>query len=69
VTVVSGLLNGTFLTVRITMLTAEVNIVATRRLWPSSFSLITEQPPDASRQAHSDGGEGLRVPPGRERQR
>lgn len=42
---VIGLLSLIYLAAHITLLAAEANVVATRRLWPRSFSLILEQPP------------------------
>ena len=39
-----GLLSWIYLAAHITLLAAEANIVATRRLWPRSFSLMIEQP-------------------------
>jgi len=33
-----------YLSAHITLLAAEGNVVATRRLWPRSFSLMIEQP-------------------------
>ena len=41
---VIGLLSFIYLAVHITLLAAEGNIVATRRLWPRSFSVVFEQP-------------------------
>jgi membrane protein len=41
---VIGLLSWIYLAAHITLLTAEVNVVATRRLWPRSFSMVIEQP-------------------------
>ncbi len=41
---VIGLLSWIYLGAHITLLTAEANVVATRRLWPRSFSLVIEQP-------------------------
>ena len=41
---VLGLLSWIYLAAHITLLAAEGNVVATRRLWPRSFSLIIEQP-------------------------
>jgi membrane protein len=41
---VIGLLSFIYLTVHITLLTAESNVVATRGLWPRSLSLFAEQP-------------------------
>ena len=41
---VIGLLSWIYLSAHITLLAAEGNI-ATRRLWPRSFSLVIEQPP------------------------
>jgi membrane protein len=49
---VIGLLSWIYLSAHITLLAAEGNVVATRRLWPRSFSLVIEQPPtDADRVA------------------
>jgi membrane protein len=49
---VIGLLSWIYLAAHVTLLAAEVNVVATRRLWPRSFSLVIEQPPtDADKQA------------------
>src|SRR5207344_2978677 len=49
---VIGLLSWIYLAAHITLLAAEANVVATRRLWPRSFSLVIEQPPtDADRKA------------------
>jgi membrane protein len=41
---VIGLLSWIYLTTHITLLAAEGNAVATRQLWPRSFSLVIEQP-------------------------
>jgi membrane protein len=41
---VIGLLSFIYLAVHITLLAAEANVVATRRLWPRSFSVVFEQP-------------------------
>jgi len=52
---VIGLLSWIYLAANITLLAAEGNVVATRRLWPRSLSLGAEQPPtDADRRALSD---------------
>jgi membrane protein len=49
---VIGLLSWIYLAAHITLFAAEVNVVATQRLWPRSFSLVIEQPPtDADMQA------------------
>jgi len=49
---VIGLLSWVYLAAHITLLAAEANVVAARRLWPRSFSLVIEQPPtDADRKA------------------
>jgi len=49
---VIGLLSWVYLSAHITLLAAEANVVATRRLWPRSFSIVIEQPPtDADRTA------------------
>lgn len=41
---VLGLLSWIYLGTHVTLLAAEGNVVATRRLWPRSFSVIIEQP-------------------------
>jgi membrane protein len=41
---VIGLLSWIYLAAHITLLAAEGNVVATRSLWPRSFSLMIEQP-------------------------
>jgi hypothetical protein len=41
---VIGLLSWIYLGAHITLRAAEANVVATRRLWPRSFSLMIEQP-------------------------
>lgn len=41
---VIGLLSWIYLAAHITLVAAEGNVVANRRLWPRSFSLILEQP-------------------------
>lgn len=41
---VIGLLSWIYLSAHITLLAAEANVVATRRLWPRSFSPLIEQP-------------------------
>jgi YihY family inner membrane protein len=41
---VIGLLSWIYLSAHITLLAAEANVVATRRLYPRSFSLVFEQP-------------------------
>jgi membrane protein len=41
---VIGLLSWIYLAAHITLLAAEANAVATRRLWPRSFSFMIEQP-------------------------
>ena len=41
---VIGLLSWVYLAAHISLLAAEANVVATRRLWPRSFSLMIEQP-------------------------
>ncbi len=49
---VIGLLSWIYLAAHVTLLAAEANVVATRRLWPRSFSVLSEQPPtDADRRA------------------
>ncbi len=42
--IVIGLLSWIYIAVTVTLLAAEINVVHARRLWPRSFSLITEQP-------------------------
>jgi uncharacterized BrkB/YihY/UPF0761 family membrane protein len=39
------LLSWIYLTAHIALLAAEANVVASRRLWPRSFSPVLEQPP------------------------
>lgn len=41
---VIGLLSWIYLAAHITLLAAEGNVVASRRLWPRSFSVVLEQP-------------------------
>jgi membrane protein len=41
---VIGLLSWIYLAAHVILLAAEANVVATRRLWPRSFSLVMEQP-------------------------
>jgi len=41
---VIGLLSFIYLAIHITLLAAEGNVVATRHLWPRSFSIVFEQP-------------------------
>jgi YihY family inner membrane protein len=41
---VIGLLSWIYLSAHIVLLAAEANVVATRRLWPRSFSMLVEQP-------------------------
>jgi membrane protein len=45
---VIGLLSWIYLAAHITLLAAEGNVVAARRLWPRSFSLMIEQPPTSA---------------------
>jgi YihY family inner membrane protein len=42
---VIGLLSWIYLGATIVLFCAEANVVATRRLWPRSFSMLLEQPP------------------------
>ena len=42
--IVIGLLSWIYLAAHITLLAAEGNVVATRHLWPRSFSVVFEQP-------------------------
>jgi YihY family inner membrane protein len=57
---VIGLLSWTYLAAHITLIAAEVNVVATRRLWPRSLSRTVEgpeepeEPPPASRGTRSN---------------
>jgi membrane protein len=54
---VIGLLSWIYLSAHITLLAAEGNVVATRRLWPRSFSLVIEQPPtEADKRAFTQRG-------------
>jgi membrane protein len=46
--VVIGLLSWIYLSAHILLLAAEGNVVATRRLWPRSLSLLGEQPATAA---------------------
>jgi membrane protein len=49
---VIGLLSFIYLSAHITLLAAEGNVVATRKLWPRSFSIVLEQPAtDADKRA------------------
>jgi membrane protein len=67
---VIGLLSWIYLSAHITLLAAEGNVVATRRLWPRSFSLMIEQPPtQADKRALHPARQGRRTPPGRDRER
>ncbi len=72
---VIGLLSWIYLAAHITLLAAEGNVVATRRLWPRSFSIAFEEPPtDADRRAliqrgrveerRQDQGIEVRIPAG-----
>jgi YihY family inner membrane protein len=42
--IVIGLLSWIYLGAMVTLLSAEINVVRARKLWPRSFSLIGEQP-------------------------
>jgi membrane protein len=42
--IVIGLLSWIYLAARITLLSAEINVVYARRLWPRSLSVLVEQP-------------------------
>jgi membrane protein len=42
--IVIGLLSWMYLGAMVTLLSAEINVVRAHRLWPRSFSLISEQP-------------------------
>ena len=48
---VIGLLSFIYLSVHVTLLAAEGNIVASRGLWPRSFSVGSEQPPTSADRA------------------
>ena len=48
---VIGLLSWVYLGAHILLLAAEANVVAARRLWPRSFSLLVEQPATAADRA------------------
>ncbi len=50
---VIGLLSWIYLAAHITLLAAEANVVATRQLWPRSFSLLIEQPATQADRARS----------------
>lgn len=45
---VIGLLSWIYLSAHITLLAAEGNVVASRHLWPRSFSIVLEQPPTSA---------------------
>jgi len=54
---VLGLLTWIYLATHITLLAAEGNVVANRRLWPRSFSIVVEQPAtDADKRALTQRG-------------
>lgn len=42
---VLGLLSWLYLAAQVVLLAAEGNVVAEKKLWPRSFSLIAQQPP------------------------
>jgi membrane protein len=42
--IVIGLLSWIYLAATVTLLSAEINVVRARRLWPRSLSLVSEQP-------------------------
>jgi membrane protein len=42
--IVIGLLTWLYIGANVTLLSAEINVVTKHRLWPRSFSVITEQP-------------------------
>jgi membrane protein len=42
--IVIGMLSWLYLAANVTLVSAEINVVASRRLWPRSFSVLTEQP-------------------------
>ena len=48
---VIGLLSWIYLSVHVMLLAAEANVVAARRLWPRSFSILVEQPATAADRA------------------
>ncbi len=39
-----GLLTWIYIAATVTLLAAEINVVAARRLWPRSFALLGEEP-------------------------
>jgi len=45
---VIGLLSFIYLSAHVMLLAAEGNVVASRRLWPRSFSIIVQEPPTAA---------------------
>jgi uncharacterized BrkB/YihY/UPF0761 family membrane protein len=56
---VIGLLSWIYLSVHTTLLAAEGNVVATRRLWPRSLSVAPDRPPtEADRRALTQQLEG-----------
>ena len=66
---VIGLLSWIYLAAHITLLAAEANVVATRRLWPRSFSLVIEQPPTEADRGPHPAHEGRTTPPRTRRSR
>ena len=55
--IVLGLLSYVYLAAHAILLSAEANVVAQRRLWPRSFSVIVEEPStDADRRALTQRG-------------
>jgi YihY family inner membrane protein len=42
--IVIGMLSWLYLAANVTLVSAEINVVRARRLWPRSFSLLSEQP-------------------------
>ena len=42
--IVIGMLSWLYLAANVTLLSAEINVVTSRKLWPRSFSLLGEQP-------------------------
>jgi len=64
-TTILAALSWIYLSAHITLLAAEGNVVATRRLWPRSFSLMIEQPAtQADKRRPHAARQGRRTPPG-----
>jgi membrane protein len=60
---VLGLLSWLYLAAQVVLLASEGNVVATKRLWPRSLSLVGEQPPTSADEA------GLQLRTGVEKRR